>query len=133
VKLLLDTSAYSALMRGQPDVVDRVRNTEAIVLSAVVAAELFLGFRLGTRFKKNMDEFTAFLDNRHVSFVAVSLTTADRCSRIAADLRRKGRPIPTNDMWIAAHTIETGAELLSSDDHFEAIDGLVWTRIAPHP
>jgi predicted nucleic acid-binding protein len=32
-------------------------------------------------------------------------------------------------MWIAAHALESGAELLSADEHFEAVDGLVWTRI----
>ena len=42
-----------------------------------------------------------------------------------------GWPIPSNDMWIAAHALESGAELLSADEHFEAIEGLVWTRIAP--
>ena len=52
--------------------------------------------------------------------------------RIAAALRKKvrkkGRPIPTNDVWIAAHALESGAELISYDRHFEFIDGLVWTR-----
>ena len=41
---------------------------------------------------------------------------------------REGRPIPTNDVWIAAHAMETGAELVPSDEHFEAIDGLAWFR-----
>jgi predicted nucleic acid-binding protein len=36
---------------------------------------------------------------------------------------------PTNDIWIAAHAIESGAELLSFDRHFEAIEGLVWTHL----
>jgi predicted nucleic acid-binding protein len=41
-------------------------------------------------------------------------------------LRKKGRPIPTNDIWIAAHAIETGADLISSDPHFDQIDDLPW-------
>jgi tRNA(fMet)-specific endonuclease VapC len=44
-------------------------------------------------------------------------------------LRRKGKPMPTNDIWIAAHAMESGAELLSFDRHLEHIDGLVWTRL----
>ncbi len=59
----------------------------------------------------------------------MTLATADRFGRISAALRRKGRSIPTNDVWIAAHTLESGAELLSFDDHFAAIDGLVWTHL----
>jgi tRNA(fMet)-specific endonuclease VapC len=76
-------------------------------------------------------QFRKFLDNPYVSILPVSLVTADRFARIGASLRAKGRPIPGNDMWIAAHALESGAELLSADEHFEAIEGLVWTRIAP--
>jgi tRNA(fMet)-specific endonuclease VapC len=36
--------------------------------------------------------------------------------------------MPTNDIWIAAHALESGAELLTFDRHFESIDGLIWTR-----
>ncbi len=38
----------------------------------------------------------------------------------------EGRPIPTNDIWIAAHAMEAGADLVSSDRHFGEIDGLGW-------
>jgi len=53
--------------------------------------------------------------------------TSDRYSRIATQLKRQGTPIPTNDIWIAAQTVEQGAELISSDQHFEKISGLVYT------
>lgn len=42
-----------------------------------------------------------------------------------AALRKKGRPVPTNDAWIAAHALETGAHLVSFDRH-SYIDGLAW-------
>ena len=127
--ILLDTNAYSALLRGHDEVADRVRRAERIVFSTVVAGELLLGFRLGTRLKKNMAELDAFLENPYVSLVPVTLTTADRFARIAAALRVKGRPIPTNDIWIAAHAMEAGAELLSFDAHFGAVDGLAWVAL----
>ena len=53
--------------------------------------------------------------------------TADRFGRIAAALGVKSKPIPSNDIWIAAHAMQTGAELLSFDAHFEAVDGLAWS------
>jgi len=130
MKILLDTNAYSALMRGHSDVVDRVRKAEQVLLSAVVAGELLFGFRLGTRLKKNVAELEGFLDNPYISLVPVTLATADRFGRIAAALRAKGRPIPTNDIWISAHAMETGAELLSFDQHFEAVDGLAWVALS---
>ena len=131
MRILLDTNAYSALMRGHAEVANRVRRAEGIILSTVVAGELLFGFRGGKRLDENQRQFRKFLDNPYVSILPVSLVTADRFARIGASLRAKGRPIPSNDMWIAAHALESGAELLSADEHFEAIEGLVWTRIAP--
>ena len=124
MRILLDTNAYSPLMRGHDEVADRVRRAEQIVFSTVVAGELLLGFRLGVRFKRNMAELDAFLENPYVSLIPVTLTTADRFARIAAALRAKGRPI-------AAHAMEAGAELLSFDAHFGAIDGLAWADLSP--
>jgi tRNA(fMet)-specific endonuclease VapC len=76
-------------------------------------------------------ELDAFLENPYVSVLPVTLTTAERFARIATTLRAKGKPIPTNDIWVAAHAMETGAELLSFDSHFGAIDGLAWVALSP--
>ena len=130
MKILLDTDAYSQLKRGNPRVADLVRASEKVLFSAVVAGELHYGFRYGSRFEKNLRELREFLDHPYVIFVPVTLVTGDRYSRIAVGLRQKGRPIPTNDIWIAAHAMETGADLLSFDDHFEHIDGLAWTNLS---
>ena len=116
-------------MRGGRQVVEIVREAEEVLLSAIVVGELLYGFRRGSRFDRNLSDLQSFRDNPYVSFLPVSLTTADRYSRIAASLRAKGRPIPTNDVWIAAHAMETGADLLSADRHFEAVDGIAWVRV----
>ncbi|HMB69912.1 MAG TPA: PIN domain-containing protein [bacterium] len=65
---------------------------------------------------------------RPLRVLDVTATTADRFGRIAFALREKGGPIPTNDIWIAAHALETGGDLVSFDRHFEAVDGLVLVR-----
>jgi tRNA(fMet)-specific endonuclease VapC len=129
VKVLLDTNAYTGFKRGHLGVVDRMRRSGGVLVSTIVAGELLFGFHHGTRFERNRAELEAFLDRSEVTLLPVTLATADRFGRISATLRRKGRPLPTNDVWIAAHTMESGAELLSFDDHFGAIDGLVWTRL----
>jgi len=89
-------------MRGHAGIASRVRRAEQVLLSAVVAGELMFGFRNGSRYEENMRDLEDFLDNRHVALLPVSLTTADRFGRIAALLRRKGKAMPTNDIWIAA-------------------------------
>lgn len=129
MKILLDTNVYTAFKRGAPAAVASVRDARQVVFSTVVAGELLFGFRHGSRFERNRAELQAFLSHPRVSPLPVSLDTADRFGRIAAQLHRKGLPIPTNDVWIAAHAMEAGAELLSFDEHFAAIDGLVWSRL----
>jgi tRNA(fMet)-specific endonuclease VapC len=129
VKVLLDTNAYSALMRGLPSVVNKVRNAEKVLLSTIVIGELLYGFRYGGRFERNLDILQRFLDDPYVESLPATYVTADRFSLLAAALRRKGKPIPTNDIWIAAHTLEAGADLLSYDDHFSHIDGLPWHQL----
>jgi tRNA(fMet)-specific endonuclease VapC len=98
-------------------------------MSAVVVGELLYGFRHGSRGTANEAELEDFLGRPNTRFAEVTRTTAERYGRIAASLRTKGTPIPSNDIWIAAHALETGALLLSLDKHFDAIEGLPWKRI----
>lgn len=128
MKLLLDTNAYSALKRGHEATAALLRRAERVFLSAIVAGELAYGFRCGRHLDRNLKDLGAFLDNPYVSFLPVTRTTTDRYSRVAAILRRKGKPIPTNDIWIAAQALEVGADLVSFDEHFGAVDGLVWVH-----
>lgn len=127
-RIMLDTNAYSQLMRGHPAVAELVRRSETIVFSAIVAGELLHGFRCGARYVKNRSELAAFLTRSFVTFLPVTLESADRFGLVAAALRKKGTPLPTNDIWIAAHAFESGAHLISFDRHFESVDGLAWTR-----
>ena len=130
MRVLLDSNAYSQLMRGDGQTAAVVRDATEVLMSAVVIGELLYGFRNGSRFDRNATDLRSFLDNPYVSFVPVGPVTADRYSRIAAGLRAKGNPIPTNDVWIGAHAMETGADLVSADRHFEAVDGIAWLRLA---
>jgi tRNA(fMet)-specific endonuclease VapC len=98
------------------------------VFSIVVVGELLFGFRNGTRYDRSVKELDELLLEPRVSVLTVTRSTADRFGRIASKLRKAGTPIPTNDIWIAAHVFESGGELVSFDEHFEAVDGLVWMK-----
>ena len=130
MKILLDTNAYSHLKRGHRRVAALVRRSEEIFLSAIIIGELLYGFRQGSRIDQNIEELKAFLNNPYVTFVPISFATAEHYARIAMSLRTKGRPIPSNDIWIAAQAMETGANLVSSDQHFSEIDGLAWMHVS---
>ena len=127
VKIILDTTAYVGFKRNIAAIVDFILAAELILFSPVVLGELMFGFRNGSRFKENMDDLTRFLQHDAVELAHIGDITSDRYSRIAVRLKQRGTPIPTNDIWIAAQTMEHGAELLTSDHHFEKISGLVYT------
>ena len=122
--LLLDTNLYVAFKRGDDDAVELLRLADEVHLSTVVLGELLAGFAAGSRERRNREELTAFLDSPRVRIDAVDEGTADFYGRIFALLRRKGRPIPTNDLWIAATALQHGLVLATRDDHFAAIEGL---------
>ena len=122
--ILLDTNAYTAFMLGVTEVVDVVAHAERLLLSSIVLGELLAGFAAGTRATKNRADLARFLDSPRVEYVPVTAQTADSYALIYMGLRRKGQPIPTNDLWIAAITLEHGAALLTRDAHFSKIDGL---------
>lgn len=124
VKILLDTNAYVAFHRGPSTVADLVNRADNLIISAIVAGELLHGFHNGTHFMENRRRLEKFLAKPKVSFLPITLATADRFGRIMTQLKKNGRPIPTNDVWIAAHAMECAAELVTFDGHFEDLAGL---------
>ena len=127
MKILLDTTAYVAFKQNRTEVVEYIVTAESILFSPVVLGELMFGFRTGTKFKENMADLDRFLEHRAVELVLIGKVTSDRYSRIATELRARGTPIPTNDIWVAAQTVEHGAELITLNRHFEYVGGLVYT------
>jgi len=129
MKIILDTSAYVGFKRSVGDLIETIINAESILFSPIVLGELMFGFRNGTKFKENMNDLNKFLDHERVEIVQIGQITSDRYSRIASQLRSQGTPVPSNDIWIAAQTMEHGAELITSDRHFQNISGLVYTLL----
>jgi tRNA(fMet)-specific endonuclease VapC len=121
VNVLLDTSAYSALCRGHQAILDVLRRSDAVAVSAVVLGELYSGFRAGNRWAENTAQLEQFLNKPSVRVLNVTAETALRYAEIDVYLRQKGRPIPRNDVWIAAVALEHGLHLLTLDVHFREI------------
>jgi tRNA(fMet)-specific endonuclease VapC len=116
--LMLDTSAYSAFKRGHPEAIDALRQASSILMPSIVLGELLAGFEVGGRREENRRELVEFQHSPRVRIVQITEDTAERYARIYAHLRTAGRPVPTNDLWIAASAMEHGAELLTTDRHF---------------
>jgi tRNA(fMet)-specific endonuclease VapC len=123
--VLLDTNAYSAFKQGRDEAREIIRRADRLAISSIVLGELLGGFAAGSRDAHNRKELVEFLASPRVHTLPVTGATADYYARIYATLRRKGRPIPTNDLWIAASALEHGHGLFSYDAHFAEIDGLI--------
>ena len=129
-RLVLDTSAYSRLRHGSDAVLDAVAAAESVLLPATVLGELEAAFELGERSKENRVVLTGFLDEPFVSILPTNRAVARRYGQIFAQLRRAGTPIPVNDIWIAAATLDCGGHLLTFDQHFGHIQGLDLTLLS---
>ena len=121
MKVLLDTSAYSALRRGNQLILDVLQRSDTVVVPAIVLGELHSGFRCGNRRQENTAQLRQFLSKPSVRVVNMTEETAIRYAEVDAYLREKGRPISRNDVWIAAAALEHGCQLLTLDVHFREI------------
>ncbi len=123
-KVLIDTNAYSRIGRGDEEVLAVLAEADTVYLSIFVLGELLAGFRGGTQERQNRKELRDFRAAPTVMFLPATEETAEIFGAVKDALKRQGTPIPLNDVWIAAHALETGATLLSWDAHFDAVKGL---------
>jgi tRNA(fMet)-specific endonuclease VapC len=117
-RLLLDTSAYAAFMKGQTEAVSAIRQGDEIYLTPIVLGEMLAGFMTGNRRAKNEAELARFLESPRVNLIDIDEATAERYAVIFNTLRAAGTPIPANDLWIAASAMQYGLRLLTLDGHF---------------
>lgn len=122
--VLLDTNAFTALFRGDDVVWKAISTADNVFASVVAIGELESGFRGGSRYAENLEILERFLSKPTVETLAVTRETSECFGRIKNTLRKKGTPIPINDIWLAAQCVENGAVLVTYDRHFSAIDGL---------
>lgn len=125
MKICLDTNAYTEFKRGSSALTNLIETVDEIFIPVAVLGELFSGFYLGSKTQHNVAELNEFLDLPGVTVVDANRDIANRYGLLVRDLSKKGTPIPTNDVWIAASAFETGSHLVSYDRHFEKVSGLV--------
>ncbi len=131
MRILLDTSAYSAFFRNHPGAVECVQRAEAISLNPVVLGELLAGFRRGGNLGRNRELLESMLDSPRVSVVPIDEETSEFYADIHSALRAAGTPIPTNDVWIAASAMQHGLRLVTGDRHFDKVPQVAVEQLEP--
>ena len=116
---VLDTTAYSELLRGHPSVAEVVKTADQILLPGVVIAELHYGFRLGSRQLENDRLLNRFLASHKVRALLADNATTGYFVDIAVFAKQQGTQLSSHDLWIAALTEQWDATLVSFDTDFE--------------
>ena len=120
--MILDTNALSAVADGESSVVDRIGKAERIAVPVVVLGE----YRFGIAQSRHRASYESWLKEwiAVVSVLNIDEETTHSYSTIGLELKKEGKPIPANDLWIAALCRQHSLPLLSRDRHFDAILGL---------
>jgi len=129
-RVVLDTSAYSLLMRGRNEAAELLDAADEVYLPAVVIGELLAGFKKGSSEQRNREILDRFLAISRVAILPLDEEAAERYAVILDFLRRQGATIPTNDLWIAACAMQHGLVLITADRHFLKLPQVVTDFVA---
>ncbi len=124
MRLLLDTNRYDDLNRGDPAVVERVSSATEVWIPLIVLGELRAGFLKGSRRTLNETLLSRFLGKPQVDVLLPTKETSEYYAQFFVALRKLGKPIPTNDMWIAAQALQHNLTLDTRDKHFKHVPQL---------
>jgi tRNA(fMet)-specific endonuclease VapC len=120
--LILDTNALSAAAEEHPGVMGILGDAQQLALPVVVLGE----YRYGIAQSRHKARYQRWLDSLITDCIVLDVTeqTTRRYAAISVELRQAGKPIPTNDLWIAALCRQHGLPLLSRDRHFDMVSGI---------
>jgi tRNA(fMet)-specific endonuclease VapC len=118
--LILDTNALSAFVDGEPEVGVILRSHHRAAIPVIVLGE----FRYGIIASRHRKLYEEWLNShlRHFDLLPVTAETTIPYASLRAGLKRLGRPIPANDAWIAALSMQHRLPILSRDEHFDDLD-----------
>lgn len=121
-RALVDTNVVIALFAGDPTIVGHLQRQIAVFLCVPVLGELRYGAQASARVEHNLVRLDDFA--KAIVVLPCDSETAASYGAVKFALRKKGRPIPENDVWIAAIARQHDLTLLTRDAHFREIDGL---------
>jgi tRNA(fMet)-specific endonuclease VapC len=121
-RLILDTNIITAWLKGEANIADRIEKAATVYIPIVVLGELYYGATHSTRVYKNI-AILKKLSNRY-RLLVIDEATAVEYGKIKSALRKKGAPIPENDIWIAAIAFRHKLSLVTRDKHFNQVNGL---------
>lgn len=123
-RLALDTNAYTAYVSGDSAIGKLVDYAGHLGLPVIALGELYYGAFNGSRTAENLHNINRFLLSQRLEVLHITEDTARLYGEISAELRKIGRPIQQNDVWIAALCKQYNYALATRDTDFNQIIGL---------
>ncbi len=120
--MILDTNAVSAILAGDALIQTQLPPEERQHLPVVVIGEYQFGI-LGSKRRKKLEQAFERLESQSI-VLRCDRETADMYAAIRHGLKMRGRPIPENDLWIAALARQHALEIVSQDPHFDHVEGI---------
>jgi tRNA(fMet)-specific endonuclease VapC len=118
-RVLLDTNVVIALFAGHPKVLEQLAAKQAVFLPVPALGELYRGAFGSARRADNLERLRRFAEQ--VAVLPCDVATAEHYGQVKQDLLQKGRPIPENDLWIAAVALQHGLAVMTRDAHFKEV------------
>lgn len=126
-RISLDSNIVIRYFKNDPAVTKFFSASSVVFLTVPVIAELLYGAENSEHIENNLRSYNEFIDLCEV--LNVTRKTASVYSKTKLSLKRAGKPIPDNDIWIASVCIEHGIPLVTADSHFSFVDGLVTIKV----
>lgn len=120
--MILDTNAVSAILAGDASIAAKLPPDQRQHLPVVVIGEYQFGM-LGSKRRKKLEAAFERLESQSIVLLC-DRATADMYAAIRHGLTLRGRPIPENDLWIAALARQHSLEIVSRDPHFDHVEGV---------
>ena len=124
-RFLLDTNIVIAIFAKDSIVMDHLAQATEVFVPSIALGELFYGAHKSNQAHANIARIEEFAADAVI--LACDVATGREYGRIKNDLRIGGRPIPENDIWIAAIAMQHGLTVVSRDGHFEKVSNLAMT------
>lgn len=121
-KIALDTDIAIMFLNGNEPINAFLAKQTEVYMPVIVAGELIFGALNSKHTEQNLARHKKLIQKSRV--LAITETTANTYAKTRLSLKKKGKPIPENDLWIASLCIEHKIPLLSNDAHFEDIEHL---------
>ena len=119
---LLDTNIISAWLENDYAIADKIDKAASVYMCVIVVGEMYFGAQYSAKIEYNIRNISKAL--AQYPLLTINEVTCIQYGKIKASLRRKGNPIPENDIWIAAIAIQYNLTVSTRDQHFKVIDGL---------